>query len=142
MTTLHPTHIAETILYSDDLDLAEEFYLRVLNLKRVRREDRFRAFKITEQEVLLIFKRGASVHASEVAGGIVPPHDGSGPLHLCFGMEAESVSAWEAHLNERGVKIESRVNWPSGSVSLYFRDPDCHAVELATPGLWDDPAGM
>ena len=28
------------------------------------------------------------------------------------------------------------MKWPRGGESLYFRDPDGHLVELATPGLW------
>ncbi|MFN0129142.1 MAG: hypothetical protein ACKV19_20930 [Verrucomicrobiales bacterium] len=34
------------------------------------------------------------------------------------------------------IPVESRIRWPGGATSLYFRDPDGHAVELATPGLW------
>jgi catechol 2,3-dioxygenase-like lactoylglutathione lyase family enzyme len=30
------------------------------------------------------------------------------------------------------------VRWPRGGESIYFRDPDGHLVELATPGLWDN----
>jgi catechol 2,3-dioxygenase-like lactoylglutathione lyase family enzyme len=28
------------------------------------------------------------------------------------------------------------VSWRRGGTSLYFRDPDGHSVEVATPGLW------
>jgi catechol 2,3-dioxygenase-like lactoylglutathione lyase family enzyme len=28
------------------------------------------------------------------------------------------------------------VTWPLGGTSLYFRDPDGHLLELATPGIW------
>jgi len=28
------------------------------------------------------------------------------------------------------------VKWSRGGESLYFRDPDDHLVELATPGIW------
>ena len=32
--------------------------------------------------------------------------------------------------------IEGRTVWSRGGHSIYFRDPDGHLVELATPGLW------
>ena len=33
--------------------------------------------------------------------------------------------------------IESEVNWDRGGTSIYFRDPEGHSVELATPGVWE-----
>ncbi|PYK92782.1 MAG: glyoxalase, partial [Verrucomicrobia bacterium] len=27
--------------------------------------------------------------------------------------------------------------WESEARSLYFRDPDGHMIELATPGIWE-----
>ena len=61
---------------------------------------------------------------------------GSGPLHLAFSISAEDLPAWERLLVERGIAIETRIQWPRGGRSVYFRDPDNHSVELATPGLW------
>ena len=69
-------------------------------------------------------------------GGVIPPHGGSGHLHFAFAIPAEDLRAWEQRLGEAGVKIESRVKWLRGGESLYFRDPDDHLVELATPGIW------
>ena len=34
------------------------------------------------------------------------------------------------------IEIESRVTWPGGGTSLYFRDPEGHLLELLTPGVW------
>ena len=47
------------------------------------------------------------------------------------------LDGWRGHLAENGVEIESEVTWDRGGVSLYFRDPDGHSVELATPGVWE-----
>jgi hypothetical protein len=34
------------------------------------------------------------------------------------------------------VVLEGRTQWPRVGVSVYFRDPDDHLLEIATPGLW------
>ena len=40
------------------------------------------------------------------------------------------------HLAACGIAVESRVVQTHGGTSLYFRDPDGHSLEVATPGLW------
>ena len=46
------------------------------------------------------------------------------------------LDAWHARLDRAGISIEGRMDWPPGGSSLFFRDPDGHLLELATPGLW------
>lgn len=132
-----PTHIAETALYVDDLSCAIRFYSELFGCPILRRDERFCALRIAEEQVLLLFRRSHSQQPIPLEnGGMIPGHDGSGPLHVCFGILAGDLSGWERKLGQSGIAIESRVHWPSGATSLYFRDPDQHVVELATPGLW------
>lgn len=128
--------IVETALYVDDLKRAEVFYEEILELKPVFSDGRLTAYDAGGQSVLLVFQRGASVECAEVPGGLIPGHDGAGPLHCAFSISAEDFHAWKARLNERGVRIEGCMDWPRGGKSIYFRDPDGHLLELATPGLW------
>lgn len=130
------TGVLETSLYVDDLDRASRFYEETFGLRRIEGDDRFRAYSVGGRSVLLLFKRGASNRVAELPEGKLGPHDGSGPLHLAFSISAEDLPAWEKLLVERGIAIETRVQWPRGGRSVYFRDPDNHSVELATPGLW------
>ena len=69
-------------------------------------------------------------------GGLIPPHHGEGPLHLCFAIPFGALAAWADHLNARGIAVESRLRWARGGTSLYFRDPEENSLEVATPGLW------
>ena len=128
--------VIETSLYVDDLDRASRFYEELFGLSRLNGDDRFRAYSVGGRNVLLLFKRGASNCVTPLPSGTIGPHDGSGPLHLAFAIPAEELAAWEKELASRGIAVESRVRWPRGGTSLYFRDPDNNLVELATPGLW------
>jgi len=133
---LKPTHIAETALYVDDLPRAVQFYTKLFACPVLRCDDRFCALHIADEQVLLLFLRGSSKQPMALSGGNIPAHDGAGPLHVCFGIQAIELNPWVQWLEAHGIAIESRVEWPGGATSLYFRDPDRHAVELATPGLW------
>ncbi len=128
--------ILETALYVDDLDRAARFYAQVLDLASLHADERLRAFAVGGRNVLLLFRRGASRETVRMAGGTIPPHDGSGPLHIAFGIAADELPVWEERLASRGIAIEGRTDWARGGRSIYFRDPDGHLLELATPGLW------
>lgn len=130
------TGILETCLHAGDLELAIAFYQRLFGFEVMARDDRFCAFNVAGRDVLLLFKRGASTKPMPVPGGMIPPHDGQGRLHIAFSIMAADLAGWESRLAEQGVAVESTVNWPDGGTSLYFRDPDGHLVELATPGIW------
>ena len=99
-------------------------------------DTRFCAFNVAQGSVLLLFLRGGTLEPVKVPGGIIPPHDGSGHMHFAFAIPAEDLTSWIQRLESSGIAIESRVRWAEGGESIYFRDPDLHLVELATPGIW------
>jgi catechol 2,3-dioxygenase-like lactoylglutathione lyase family enzyme len=127
--------ILETALYCDDLARTATFYQTLLEAAPMLSGDRLVALDAGEGTVLLLFQRGNS-GALETAGGLVPGHDGAGPVHVAFAIGTADVPHWEKRLARLGIDIESRVTWDRGGVSLYFRDPDSRSVELATPGIW------
>ena len=130
------TRLLETALYVEDLAHSAGFYDEVLGLARLFGDARLIAFDVPGGSVLLLFRRGTTLATAHLPGGTIPPHDGGGPVHLAFAVEAGELAAWEARLSEHGVPIEGRTAWPRGGTSVYFRDRDGHLLELATPGLW------
>jgi catechol 2,3-dioxygenase-like lactoylglutathione lyase family enzyme len=129
-------HVLETALYVDDLGRAAGFYADILGLAPLYADERLRAFAVGGRSVLLLFRRGASLETMRMPGGTIPPHDGSGPLHVAFAIAADEFAQWEERLREHDIAIEGCTDWPRGGRSIYFRDPDGHLLELATPGLW------
>jgi catechol 2,3-dioxygenase-like lactoylglutathione lyase family enzyme len=129
-------HVLETALYCDDLLAVTAFYRNVLGFLPLHEDSRLSALDAGASTVLLLFQRTASAQGMTSAAGHIPGHDGSGPVHIAFAIPSEEVAAWEARLRGHGVSIESHVAWPRGGTSLYFRDPDGHSVELASPGVW------
>jgi catechol 2,3-dioxygenase-like lactoylglutathione lyase family enzyme len=128
--------ILETCLHVGDLEAAIAFYQRLFGFEIMARDDRFCAFNVAPRDVLLLFKRGASTKPMPVPGGVIPSHDGQGQMHIAFAIAAQDLAGWESRLADQGIAVESTVHWPAGGTSLYFRDPDQHLVELATPGIW------
>jgi len=125
------TRILESALYVEDVERSVEFYRRVFGFEISDwGGSRLVALGVEGRQVLLICKRGASL------GLPVGAHDGEGPLHLAFAIDAETLPAWEAWLGIQGIAIEEKKTWERGGTSLYFRDLDGHLLELATPGVW------
>jgi catechol 2,3-dioxygenase-like lactoylglutathione lyase family enzyme len=128
--------VLETSLYVDAFERACPFYEQVLGLNSIYRDARLCAYDVSGRGVLLLFLRGGSTETAHLHGGTLPPHDGHGQNHMAFSIAADALGDWEARLGEAGVPIEGRIKWPRGGESIYFRDPDGHLLELATPGLW------
>src|SRR5262245_32862132 len=119
----------ETALYVDDLDRSVRFYQSLFGFEEIAHEQgRLRALGVAGRQVLLLFKKKAS--ANRHPG----PHDGDGQLHLAFAISAAELPAWEQRLKDFDIAVEEKKLWDRGGTSLYFRDPDMHLLELATPG--------
>ena len=106
----------ETALYVKDPKRAADFYRRVFGFETLMDVERLIALDVGGKSVLLLFKAGTT--------------------HFAFSIDSEEVEAWARRLEDEGISLESRVEWPGGAHSLYFRDPDQNLVELMTPGFW------
>jgi catechol 2,3-dioxygenase-like lactoylglutathione lyase family enzyme len=122
--------ILESSLYVSDLLRSVRFYEETFGFRFISDfGERGCAMQAGARQVLLLFKRGAS-------RAIQSPHDGDGELHIAFAIPSAELANWESWLQARGIAVEEKRNWELGGWSLYFRDPDRHLIELATPGVW------
>ena len=133
---MNVTGVLETGIYVDDVVRSTEFYRRLFGFELLVGDDRFCALSVAGRQVFLIFKKGGTLKPMPLPGGVLPPHDGSGQMHFAFSIPTSDLAAWEQRLVESNIEIESRVAWPRGGHSIYFRDPDGHLAELVTPGCW------
>lgn len=122
--------VLETALYVDDMERSARFYRDIFGFEVIASGERLYAMSVEGRQVLLLFKKKLSANLPLAA------HDGDGHLHLAFAVPASELAAWEAWLQRHGVAIEEKRTWELGGSSLYFRDPDRHLIELATPGVW------
>ena len=130
------TGVLETSLYVEDMVRSIHFYQDVMQFQKLVSDERFCALKAAQQQVLLLFKKGASTEPMVIDGGTIPPHDASGQTHLAFAVSAQELEPWERWLGQHQLVIESKVRWERGGQSIYFRDPDRNLLELVTPGCW------
>jgi catechol 2,3-dioxygenase-like lactoylglutathione lyase family enzyme len=127
--------VLETSLYVSDLERSQAFYVRLFQFPVLHEDKRFCALGVCGRQVLLLFTQDSTVPVS-TSGGLIPGHGAQGSAHLAFAIGRDDLDPWERHLATEGVNVESRVQWPRGGRSLYFRDPDQHLIELAVPGIW------
>ena len=122
--------ILESSLYVDDVRRSAAFYEKIFGFRVISDfGGRGCAMAAGDKRVLLLFQKRASL-------GWGSPHDGDGMLHVAFAIPAAELGKWEAWLAESGIEVEERRDWELGGKSLYFRDPDRHLLEIATPGVW------
>jgi catechol 2,3-dioxygenase-like lactoylglutathione lyase family enzyme len=121
--------LLETALYVDDPVRSATFYRKLFSFEIIVESERLIAMAMPGRQVLLLFKKGLS-------STLPVPHDGKGQTHLAWAIPADSLTDWERRLAELALPILERTEWPRGGTSLYFRDPDGHLLELATPGVW------
>jgi catechol 2,3-dioxygenase-like lactoylglutathione lyase family enzyme len=124
--------ILESSLYVDDVARSAHFYRKIFGFPVISDfGERGCAMQAGNRQVLLLFKKRGSRAGTS-------PHDGEGELHLAFAISAVELAAWEAWLAENGIAVEEKRTWELGGQSVYFRDPDRHLVEIATPGVWSN----
>ena len=122
--------ILESSLYVSDVARSVRFYEQTFGFRVIQEfGERGCAMHAGTRQVLLLFEKGGS-------RTIQPPHDGDGELHMAFAIPADELAEWESWLQTRGITVEEKRKWELGGWSLYFRDPDRHLIEVATPGVW------
>ena len=129
---MHPKTegILESSLYVRDVSQSAQFYEKIFGFRVISDfGERGCAMQAGDCQVLLLFKKGGSRDMQS-------PHDGDGELHLAFAISAAELASWEAWLAQNGIAVEEKRAWERGGHSLYFRDPDRHLLEVATPGVW------
>ena len=129
---MHPNTegILESSLYVADVARSAQFYEKIFGFRVISEfGERGCAMSTGNRQVLLLFKKGGSRTSPT-------PHDGDGELHLAFAIPTSELATWEAWLAENGIALEEKKVWERGGTSLYFRDPDRHLLEVATPGVW------
>jgi len=136
MSTPRLNGVLETALYSDNKPRLVGFFRDVMDLPVLRDEERLTAFDAGGASVILVFAAGASVNGEDTPMGHIPGHDGSGPLHLAFKVSEDDYPLWQERLRDAGAPDLGEIEWPAGGRSWYFKDPDGHVLEIATPGLW------
>jgi catechol 2,3-dioxygenase-like lactoylglutathione lyase family enzyme len=127
--------ILETAIHTEDVARSRAFYEGALGLEQIYSDDRLTAYAVARRDVLLVFRKDATGQTVILPSGTSRPWR-HGALHVAFAIGKEELDRWEAHLASRGVVIEARNDWERGGRSIYFREPDGHLLELATPGLW------
>ena len=124
--------VLETVLYFTDQARARAFYSDVMGFRLINEEPRRSLFYRAGGSVLLLFDAAATA-----AGGSLPAHGATGPVHSCFVVPPRAYEDWKTHLADHGVELMQQVVWDRG-LSFYFHDPDGNLLEIANADIWPD----
>ncbi len=136
-TKLAVTGILETVLYAVDLEAIESFYADVLNMQPFAKSPGRQVFYRCGSQMLLYFNPDITKTHPASEALPIPPHGTYGEGHVCFRASAPEIEEWAALLTDKGIAIETDMQWPDGrGRSIYFRDPAGNCLEFAEPGIW------
>lgn len=128
--------LAEAALYVADLERARVFYREVLGLVETAVFDDAAFLQISEDATLILFQ----IDKLEARESVIPAHGARGRGHVALAIAPDEMAVWRERLQAHGVDIEHEQDWPLGTHSLYFRDPDDNSLELIDnthyPQLW------
>jgi catechol 2,3-dioxygenase-like lactoylglutathione lyase family enzyme len=134
------TGIVEAALYVEQVARSMDFYRDLFGFEEELRAEAIGVLRVPGRQALILFPRtiaqAPAITPPLAIDGTIPPHGGSGRMHVAFAVQPESLQPWQKRLAEHGVRIEGTVRWKRGGTSLFFRDPDQHLIELLSPGLW------
>jgi catechol 2,3-dioxygenase-like lactoylglutathione lyase family enzyme len=125
------TQVKEACLYVQDLDRTLDFYHHKLGLPVISMVKGRHVFFRVGTQIFLCFNPDVTRHDTQM-----PPHFGTGQLHLAFEAEEGTYETWKEKLIAQGIPVEQEQTWREGRKSFYFRDPDQHCIEIVEPGIW------
>ena len=80
---MHVRGIVETCINVAEINRAREFYQSLFGFDAMVGDDRFCAFRVGT-DVLLLFTYGGTEEPVVVSGGVIPPHETCGGGHVAF----------------------------------------------------------
>lgn len=135
MTTI--LGVAEAVLYVSDLDRAADFYTDILGLPLTASFNEARFLQTGRNSTLILF----DVEGIRKRQSVIPSHGAVGEGHIALAVPAWEMDAWRERLSARGITIEHEQDWPQGTHSIYFRDPEGNSLELIDDShygrIWD-----
>ena len=129
-------NLAEAALYVSDLERARTFYREVVGLVETAVFDDAAFLQIGIDATLILFQ----IDALETRVSVIPAHGSRGRGHVALAIGPNEMASWRERLQAHSIEVEHEQDWPLGTHSLYFRDPDDNSLELIDnthyPQLW------
>ena len=113
---------AELTLQATDREALERFYVDVVGLEVLAREDDRTWLKVGEHARLGLWTPGAKEFGDE----------GGEHVHHAYSVSPGTLDALVDRLREAGVEVRGPVEHPGGDRSLYCEDPEGNLIEA-----WD-----
>lgn len=111
--------IAELSLQVHDREVAERFYLEVIGLQLLAREDDRTWLALGERARLGLWLPGVKEQGDR--GGV--------HVHFALSVAASELDALAQRLRDAGVEVRGPVMHEGGDRSIYFQDPEGNVVE-------------